>query len=205
MVLWRREVEPDGKTVVIDADETARAVDFARKFFRDTMLDDVLGWTDVSNNKAWFAEQISCTNNAESILWLGKRDFPEIAKVTDQAQNPMGPKGRFHIMSAISHAIFSFTPAQEEARAFLRWLTTRNSSMAGTLPPTPIISRSCTAMTTPRCGRWNRVIFPIATRSRAPIYWAGRRHRAGNWRKVSPNTWSLTCSLRPALALRQKT
>jgi multiple sugar transport system substrate-binding protein len=108
---------------VIDADETARAVDFARKFFRDTMLDDVLGWTDVSNNKAWFAQQISCTNNAESILWLAKRDFPEIAKVTDQAQNPMGPKGRFHIMSAISHGIFNFAPAKEEARAFLRWLT----------------------------------------------------------------------------------
>ena len=27
-----------GKTVVIDSDETARAVDFARKFFRETML-----------------------------------------------------------------------------------------------------------------------------------------------------------------------
>jgi multiple sugar transport system substrate-binding protein len=26
-------------------------------------------------------------------------------------------------MSAISHAIFSFTPAKEEAHAFLRWLT----------------------------------------------------------------------------------
>src|SRR5438132_922504 len=104
-------------------DETGRAVDFARKFFRDTMLDDVLGWTDVSNNKAWYAEQISCTNNAESILWLAKRDFPDIAKVTDQAMNPAGPKGRFHIMSAISHGIFNFSPQKEEARAFLRWLT----------------------------------------------------------------------------------
>src|SRR5215471_13679552 len=125
-LLWSyggHEVEADGKTVVIDSDETARAVDFARKFFKDTMFDDVLGWTDVSNNKAWYAEQISCTNNAESILWLAKRDFPEIAKVTDQAQNPMGPKGRFHIMGAISHSIFSFAPAREEARAFLRWLT----------------------------------------------------------------------------------
>src|SRR5467141_608111 len=125
-LLWSyggREVEPDGKTVAIDSDETARAVDFARKFFKDTMLDDVLGWTDVSNNKAWFAEQISCTNNAESILWLGKRDFPEIGTVTDQALNPAGPKGRFHIMSAISHGIFNFSPQKEEARAFLRWLT----------------------------------------------------------------------------------
>ena len=56
------EVAPDGKTVAIDSDETARAIDFGRKFFKDTMLDDVLGWTDVSNNKAWMAEQISCTN-----------------------------------------------------------------------------------------------------------------------------------------------
>jgi multiple sugar transport system substrate-binding protein len=124
-LLWSyggHEVEADGKTVVIDSDETARAVDFARKFFKDTMLDDVLGWTDVSNNKAFFAEQISCTNNAESILWLAKRDFPEIAKVADQAQNPMGPKGRFHLMNSICHSIFNFTPAKDEARAFLRWL-----------------------------------------------------------------------------------
>jgi multiple sugar transport system substrate-binding protein len=125
-LLWSyggHEVEPDGKTVVIDSDETARAVDFARKFFKDTMFDDVLGWTDVSNNKSWYAEQISCTNNAQSILWLAKRDFPEIGKVTDQAQNPAGPKGRFHLMNSISHSVFNFGPAQEQAHAFLRWLT----------------------------------------------------------------------------------
>jgi multiple sugar transport system substrate-binding protein len=108
--------------VVIDSDETARAVDFARKFFKDTMLADVLGWTDVSNNKAWMAEQISCTNNAESILWFAKREFPEIGKVTAQAMNPAGPKGRFHLLNSISHSIFSFSPVREEARAFMRWL-----------------------------------------------------------------------------------
>src|SRR5271165_5851156 len=124
-LLWSyggHEVEADGKTVVIDSDETARALDFARKFFKDCMFDDVLGWTDVSNNKAWYAEQISCTNNAQSILWLAKRDFPEIAKVTDQAQNPTGPKGRFHLMNSVCHSIFNFTPAKDEALALLRWL-----------------------------------------------------------------------------------
>src|SRR6184192_3219819 len=129
-LLWSyggHEVEADGKTVSIDSDETARAVDFCRKFFKDTMLEDVLGWTDVSNNKAFFAEQISCTNNAQSILWLGKRDFPEIAKVTDQAQNPQGPKGRFHLMNSISHSIFAFSPVKQEAREFLRWLMTTNA------------------------------------------------------------------------------
>src|ERR1700757_3130138 len=50
-LLWSyggHEVEADGKTVVIDSDETARAIDFARKFFQDTMFEDLLGWTDVS-------------------------------------------------------------------------------------------------------------------------------------------------------------
>jgi multiple sugar transport system substrate-binding protein len=124
-LLWSyggSEVAADGKTVIIDSDETARAVDFCRKFFKDTMLDDVLGWTDVSNNKAWMSEQISCTNNAESILWFAKREFPEIGKVTDQAMNPAGPKGRFHLLNSISHSIFSFSPVREEARAFMRWL-----------------------------------------------------------------------------------
>jgi multiple sugar transport system substrate-binding protein len=124
-LLWSfggHEVEPDGKTVVIDSDETARAVDFARKFFKQTMLEDVLGWTDVNNNKAWFSEQISCTNNAESILWVAKRDFPDIAKVTGQAQNPQGPKGRFHTLNSWSHSIFTHTADHEAAKAFLRWL-----------------------------------------------------------------------------------
>jgi len=86
------------------------------------MFEDVLGWTDVSNNKAWMAEQISCTNNAESILWFAKRNFPDIAKVTDQAQNPAGPKGRFHLLDSISHSILNFSPVKEQAVAFMRWL-----------------------------------------------------------------------------------
>jgi multiple sugar transport system substrate-binding protein len=126
-LLWSygaHEVDRDGKTIVLDSDETARALDFARKFFRQTMLEDVLGWTDPSNNKAWLSQQISCTNNAESILWVAKRDFPEIAKVTDQALNPKGPKGeRFHLLNSWSHSIFTSTADPEAAKAFLRWLT----------------------------------------------------------------------------------
>lgn len=125
-LLWSygaREVEPDGKTVVIDADETARAVDFCRKFFQQTMEQDTLGWTDVSNNKAYLAEQISCTNNAESILYIAKKDFPDIGKVTGQAQNPKGPTGqRFHILNPWSHAIFTHTPDHKAAKDFMVWL-----------------------------------------------------------------------------------
>src|SRR4051812_18369059 len=124
-LLWSyggREVEADGKTVVIDSAETARAVDYCRRLYKETMLEDCLGWTDVSNNKAFLSEQISCTNNAESILWLAKKDFPEMAKVIDQSENPKGPKGRFHMLNPQAHAIFSHTPDKQAAKDFLRWL-----------------------------------------------------------------------------------
>jgi len=124
-LLWSfggREVEPDGKTIVIDSDETARAVDYCRRLYKETMLEDCLAWTDVSNNKAFLSEQISCTNNAESILWAAKKDFPEMAKVIDQSENPKGPKGRFHMLNPQAHAIFAHTPDKQAAKDFLRWL-----------------------------------------------------------------------------------
>ncbi len=96
-LLWSfgaREVEPDGKTIVIDSAETAQAVDFCRKFFQQTMFEDVLGWTDPSNNKAYLSEQISCTNNAESILYIAKKDFPDIGKVNEPgAESARGRRG----------------------------------------------------------------------------------------------------------------
>ena len=124
-LLWSyggREIDKDGKTVLIDSAETAKAVDFCRRFFQETMLEDVLGWTDVNNNKAFLGEQISCTNNASSILVVAKRDFPEIARVTDHSLNPQGPKGRFHILQPAAHALMTHAPDPAAAKAFLRWL-----------------------------------------------------------------------------------
>ncbi len=125
-LLWSfgaREVDKDGATVAIDSAETAKAIDFCREFFQKTMFEDVLGWTDVSNNKAFLSEQISCTNNAESILYVAKRDFPDIGKVTGQAQNPKGPTGeRFHMLNPWTHGIFTHTPDVQAAKDFMVWL-----------------------------------------------------------------------------------
>lgn len=124
-LLWSfggREVEQDGKTIALDSDETARAIDYCRKLFHQAILEECLGWTDVNNNKAWMNGQISCTNNAESILWSAKRQNPDIAKVTQQSLNPQGREGRFHILFPWSHAIYNFSPNQNEAKDFLVWL-----------------------------------------------------------------------------------
>ena len=92
-LLWSyggREVEADGKTIVIDSDETARAIDFCRKFFKETMLEDCLGWTDVNNNKAFLSEQISCTNNAEIDPVVGQEGLPRHG----QGDRPVGESAR---------------------------------------------------------------------------------------------------------------
>lgn len=125
-LLWSfgaREVEPAGKTVVLDSNETARAVDFARRFFQEAMLPDVLGWLDVHNNRAFLAEQISCTNNASSILITAKKDFPKIAPFVGHALNPKGPTGqRFMMLNPVYHGIFTFATDQQAAKHFLKWL-----------------------------------------------------------------------------------
>ena len=115
---------------MIDSDETARAIDFCRKFFQQTMFEDCLGWTDVNNNKAFLSEQISCTNNPESILWAAKKDFPDMAKVIDQSENPKGPKGRFHMLNPLCHSIFAHTPDPKAAKDFLRWLMAPAQALA---------------------------------------------------------------------------
>ena len=132
------------------------------------MLEDCLGWTDVSNNKAFMSEQISCTNNAESILWFAKRTSPTSAKVTDQAHEPEGAEGPLphaRTRSAIRSSLH--TKDQKAAKDFLRWLM--EPKQAGPLVRrrrSPTTSRSCTPTTTRRCGTSSRATCPTAMRSK---------------------------------------
>ncbi len=114
-------VAADGKTINLDSQETARCIDYVRKLYKDACIDDCVGWLDIHNNKAFLTGQISCTNNATSILISAKRDLPDMAKVIDHAENPRGPKGRFHGLVPVNHGIFAHTPDPEAAKGFLRW------------------------------------------------------------------------------------
>ena len=207
-LLWSyggREVDKDGKTVLIDSSETAKAVDFCRKFYQETMLEDVLGWTDVNNNKAYLGEQISCTNNASSILVVAKRDFPEIAKVTDHGLNPQGPKGRYHIINAVSHAILNHAPTRQRPRRSCAGSTTTSRCRAGSPPATPTTRRSSPPTTTTRCGMPSRATCPTRSRSRRRGCTAGRGRPATRCRRAWPSTSSSTCSPRRAGATRRRT
>src|SRR5260370_6849984 len=108
-------VAKDGKTITLDSAETARAGDYVRKLYKDACLDDCVGWLDPANNKAFLTSQISCTNNAMSILISAKRDLPDLGKGIDHALTPKGPKGRFHSLLPVTHRIVNPTPAPHAA------------------------------------------------------------------------------------------
>ena len=124
-LLWSyggQVVAKDGKTITLDSAETAKAVDYVRTLYKDACIDDCVGWLDPANNKAFLTSQISCTNNAMSIMISAKRDLPEMGKVTDHGLNPKGAKGRFHSLVPVTHGIFRHTSDPEAVKHFLRWL-----------------------------------------------------------------------------------
>ncbi len=59
-MLWSfggKEVEKDGKTVTIGAQQTVEMVEWYKKMYRDCMEPEVLSWTDASNNDSLVAGQ----------------------------------------------------------------------------------------------------------------------------------------------------
>jgi len=115
-------VARDGKTITLDSSETAQCVDYVRKLYKEACIEDCVGWLDIHNNKAFLTSQISCTNNASSILISAKRDLPEMGKAIDHGLNPKGPKGRYHSFVPVTHGIFAHTPDPQATKAYLRWM-----------------------------------------------------------------------------------
>jgi multiple sugar transport system substrate-binding protein len=124
-LLWSYGVtvmDKDGKKVALDTNETAKAVDFVRRLYKEACIEDCIGWLDPANNKAFLTSQISCTNNAYSIMVSAKRDLPDMGKVIDHALNPKGPNGqRYHALVPVTHGVFAHSKDVQAAKDFLRW------------------------------------------------------------------------------------
>src|SRR5215475_10196072 len=74
--LWSwggKEVEADGKTVVLNSKETTESVKFAVALWKETMDEGGLGWDDTNNNRAFLSGTISATNNGASIYLEAKK------------------------------------------------------------------------------------------------------------------------------------
>jgi multiple sugar transport system substrate-binding protein len=130
--LWSwggKEVEADGKTVVLNSKETIESVKFAAGFWKDAYDEGGMSWDDAGNNRAFLSNTISSTSNGASIYLLARSKPDNYMSETGKALKddcfhaplPRGPAGQFSYHVPFSNLIPSYGTNQKAAGDFLRW------------------------------------------------------------------------------------
>jgi multiple sugar transport system substrate-binding protein len=133
--LWSwggKEVEADGKTVVINSKETLESVKFMVGFWKDAHDEGGLAWDDTNNNRAFLSQTISATQNGASIYIesLRKPDQYITEKGTQMNKDilhsplPKGPAGQFGFHLIQSQMLMKYSKNQAAAKEFLKWIHT---------------------------------------------------------------------------------
>src|SRR5437667_150091 len=193
------EIDDKGK-VVINSKATIEAVKFTVGFWKDCLDEGGLAWDDSSNNRAYLAGTISGTINGASIYFVAKRQFPEIAKVTNHGHMPKGPGGRFYNIGGQGRPGMSDSKNQQVAKSSCAGSWTGRSTTSGWRRTTVMSwARRPTGRSTP-CGS----AIPSSSPSRRRRSTAAGRdilgRRAGKPPRPSRSTSSWTCTLRPSRA-----
>ena len=134
--LWSwggKEVEADGKTVVLNSKAAVDSVRFMTAFWKDAHDDGGLAWDDSSNNRAFLAGTICATLNGASIYLKAKRkpDTYMTEKGTPLWQDilhaplPKGAAGQFGYHLPMSNMLMAYSRNQKPAKEFLRWITSK--------------------------------------------------------------------------------
>jgi len=135
--LWSwggKEVEADGKTVVLNSKETLESVKFAVPFWKECFDEGGLSWDDAGNNRAFLSNTISSTSNGASIYLLArsKPDSYLTEKGTPikgdifHSPLPNGPGGQFSYHVPFSNIVPAYTNSQKAAKDFLRWFQSKD-------------------------------------------------------------------------------
>ena len=148
-----KEVEADGKTVVLNSKETLESVKFMTAFWKDAHDEGGLAWDDSNNNRAFLSQTICATLNGASIYIESLRK-PDQYKTEKGAQLktdilhaplPRGPAGQFAMHTFHSHVIPAYSKNQKAAKQFLTWMHTPAnyekwfvSQKGFATPPTPV-------------------------------------------------------------------
>jgi multiple sugar transport system substrate-binding protein len=134
--LWSwggKEVEADGKTVVLNTKETVESVKFAVALWKETMDEGGLAWDDSSNNRAFLSGSISATNNGASIYIESKKkpDSYQTDKGTPMkddilhASIPGGAGGQFNLPGPFTNLVMKYSKNQDAAKKFIRWMSSK--------------------------------------------------------------------------------
>ncbi len=110
-------VDRDNK-VVINSPETAKALEYVKQLY-ETFIPGTASWNDSSNNKAFLAGELYCTNNGISIYVTAKKENKAIADDMNHAYMPVGPIGRpTELHLAFPILTFKFTKFPQACKAF---------------------------------------------------------------------------------------
>ena len=134
--LWSwggKEVEADGKTVVLNSPAAVDSVKFMTAFWKEAHDEGGLAWDDTGNNRAFLSGTISATLNGASIYLLAKSkpdtylDEKGKPMVQDMAHSPLpnGPAGQFGYHLPMSNMLMGYSKNQKAAKDFLRWITSK--------------------------------------------------------------------------------
>jgi multiple sugar transport system substrate-binding protein len=134
--LWSwggKEVEADGKKVVLNSKETVDSVKFMTAFWKEAHDEGGLAWDDTNNNRAFLSGTISATLNGASIYLLAKSkpdtylDDKGKPMFQDMAHSPLpkGPAGQFGYHLPMSNMLMGYSKNQKAAKDFLRWMTSK--------------------------------------------------------------------------------
>jgi multiple sugar transport system substrate-binding protein len=133
--LWSwggKEVEADGKTVVLNSKETVESVKFAGSLWKDAYDEGAMSWDDAGNNRAFLANAISSTSNGASIYLLARSKPDTYLSQTSKPLKddvfhsplPSGPAGQFSYHVPFSNLVPAYGKNQQAAKDFLRWFHT---------------------------------------------------------------------------------
>ncbi len=135
--LWSwggKEVEADGKTVVLNSKETIESVKFAVGAWKDSYDEGAMAWDDAGNNRAFLSNTIASTNNGASIYLLARTKPGDYQTETGKplkddcfhAALPKGPAGQFSYHVPFSNLVPTYTPNRKAALDFLRWFQSKD-------------------------------------------------------------------------------
>jgi len=128
-----KEVEKDGKTVVLDSKETIESVKFMTRFWKDAHDEGGLAWDDTSNNRAFLSGTISATLNGASIYLLAKlkpdtyldEKGQPLYKDILHAPLPKGAAGQFGYHLPMSNMLMGYSKNQKAGKEFLSWIVSK--------------------------------------------------------------------------------
>jgi multiple sugar transport system substrate-binding protein len=108
--------------VTINSPETAQALEYAKKLY-ETFAPGATSWNDASNNKAFLAGELYCTNNGISIYLTAKNEKPDIAADMNHADWPVGPAGKQTTFdTCYTSTIMGYTKFPNACKALLAFM-----------------------------------------------------------------------------------